>query len=439
MQVSGRQWIKFGTWALPWLLLTIWIGNWWFLLALLIIADIHITRFVDWSLKSYNFPSKLKSLIYSIAFVLLALLISIAVKILLFEAYKIPTPSMEASLKAGDYIFVSKLSYGPKLPNTPLSWPFLPDYFPNGRKTYAEKPLLPYKRIKGISHVRHGDVIVFSFPEGDTMVIQYPGKNYYSLERQYGRDYIREHFDLIAPPVDRRENYIKRCMGLPGDTISIVDGKVFVNSLQAAFLPLQKFKFYVKTNSEKLPDTVLDSLKIIKKEVTYNPATNLHVIYMTIEQSEQLRELSMVRSIQRFIEPVLSFYNQEIYPHNPRYRWTNDLFGPVLVPKKGNSIKLNDYNYSLYARIIRVYEGNQLQRTEDGFVINGKPADTYTFKMDYYFVMGDNRHNSADSRHWGFVPEDHLLGKATLIWFSIEPGKTFINGLRKDRIFTRIK
>lgn len=383
--------------------------------------------------------SSLKKTVEWLSYILLASVFSLGIKTLFIEAYKIPTPSMEGSLKAGDYIFVSKLAYGPKLPNTPLSWPFLPNYLANGRKTYAEKPYKTYKRLKGYSRVKHGDVIVFSFPEGDSMIVQYPGQNYYSLIRQYGRDYIKSNFDIISHPVDRRENYIKRCIGLPGDTIQIRNGKVYVNDDIVPFLPEQKFKFYVKTDNEKLSDQLLDSLKILKNEVTYNPSTSLHVIYMTIAQSDSLKKVPAVRSIQRFIEPVLTFHNQEIFPHDPNYRWTNDLFGPIVVPAKGHTIKLNELTYPIYARIIEVYEENKVIKTNGNFFINGALSDKYTFKMNYYFVLGDNRHNSADSRHWGFVPEDHLLGKAVLIWLSSDPSNTFIGGLRKDRIFKRIK
>lgn len=422
-----------------WSALIIWINAWWFLLFNLLIIDACYTRFIDYSLKSYRLPNSIKRGVEWMTFLLLAIIISVAIKVLFVEAYKIPTPSMEGSLKAGDYIFVSKLAYGPKLPNTPFSWPFLPDYLPNGKKTYATKPLMPYKRLLGFGQVKRGDVIVFSFPMGDSMVVQYPGQNYYSLVRQYGHEYIHENFDIITHPPDRRENYIKRCIGLPGDTVEIREGRVLVNSEVQEHLPQMKFKFYVKTHNRRLSDNLLDSLKILKNEVTYNPANSLHVIYLTMVQSEQLRIHPEVRSIQRFIEPVLSFHNPEIFPNDERYRWTNDRFGPVIVPAIGMQISLDEDTFALYDRAVRVYEQNAVEVNNGKFYLNGELADSYTFRMNYYFVMGDNRHNSADSRHWGFVPEDHLLGKAKAIWISSDPGEPFIGGLRKDRIFKRIK
>jgi len=439
MNITKGRIIRCSILVVIWSLLVIWTNTWWLLLLNLVIFDAYCSRLVDWTLRSYAIPRVLRVFIEIIFFLGAAILISMSVKTLFVEAYKIPTPSMEESLKAGDYIFVSKMQYGPKLPNTPVSWPFLPDFLPDGTKTYSEKPLLPYKRLKGISKVKRGDVIVFSFPEGDSMVVQYPGQNYYSLIRQYGRPYILEHFDVISHPVDRRENYIKRCIGLPGDTVRIQDGNVFVNGSRVPFMPHQKFKFYVKTEGRRLDSIALDSLNILKNEVTYNPSNSLHVIYLTLEQSEKMHRIPYVSSVQRFIEPILSFHNPEIFPHDPKYRWTNDQFGPVVVPEKGWTMSLNIANLPLYRRAIEVYEKNNVMVKDSIIYINGTPSDNYTFQMDYYFVMGDNRHNSADSRHWGFVPENHLLGKAVMIWMSSDPNDSFIGGFRKDRIFKRIK
>jgi signal peptidase I len=269
-------------------------------------------------------------------------------------------------------------------------------------------------------------------------VVQYPGQNYYSLARQYGRDYMQSEFDIITHPVDKRENYIKRCIGLPGDNLAVLDGKILVNGKIWPERPDKKYKYYVATRGKPIPDHLLDSLKILKSSVTYNQINSLHVIYLTVRKADLLSSFPEVRSIQRYSEPMLSFQNQEIFPHSREYRWTGDNFGPILVPKKGDSIQINRINLPLYQRIIEVYEKNKIQLIFRDFYINGSPAEYYTFKMNYYFVMGDNHHNSADSRYWGFVPEDHLLGKAVLVWFSIEPDKPILEGLRKERIFNSI-
>jgi signal peptidase I len=424
--------------GLVWSILCIWVGLIFLLPLNLVLYDLFITRYVDWSLRSYRLPRRLQLSIEWIFVVLLALVCSFTIKLLFLETYKIPTPSMEETLLAGDYIFVSKLAYGPRLPETPLAIPFFHNKLPSGKKSYSEKVEMPYKRLKGFSRVKRGDIIVFNFPEGDTMVVQYPGQNYYSLVRQYGRDYILSEFEIITHPVDKRENYIKRCMALPGDTLLITEGKVRVNGELQAELPLQKFKYYVSTRGEPLPDRLLDSLNILKSTVTYNPVNSLHVLYLTNEKVEALKSYPQVRSISRYMEPTLSFQNQEIFPHSSNYRWTGDNFGPLRIPARGDTIRLTLQNLPLYKRIISTYEKNELAVRDGVIHINGQPADHYVIQMDYYFVMGDNHHNSADSRYWGFVPEDHLLGKAVLVLFSVKPDSPFIGGLRKERIFRSI-
>ncbi|MCP4312521.1 MAG: signal peptidase I [Bacteroidetes bacterium] len=424
--------------ALTWSAIMVWTQLWYGLIANLVIFDLFITRKVDWTLRKYHLPRLLQSAIEWIALLLFALTSSFAIKILFVEAYKIPTPSMEETLLAGDYIFVSKLAYGPRLPGTPLAIPFYHNKLPSGQKSYSERMKMPYKRLWGFSRVKRDDIIVFNFPEGDTMLLQYPGQNYYSLVRQYGRDYMLSEFDVITHPVDKRENYIKRCIGLPGDFLAVVDGEILVNGEIRPDQPGKKFKYYVATNGAPIPDSVLDSLKILKNSVTYNPVNSLHVLYLTVEKADLLSSFQGVRSIQRYAEPMLSFQNKEIFPHSRDYRWTGDNFGPVLIPKKGDSILIDMLNIPLYQRVIEVYEDNEVQLIRGDIYINGSPASYYKFKMDYYFVMGDNHHNSADSRYWGFVPEDHLLGKAVVVWFSIEPDKPFLEGLRKERIFNSI-
>jgi len=425
--------------GLIWSLLSIW-TNLWYLLALdLVLFDLFITRKVDWTLRKYGLPRFLQSALEWVAILILSIVCSFSIKVLFVEAYKIPTPSMEETLLAGDFIFVSKLAYGPRLPETPLAIPFYHNKLPSGKKSYSERIKMPHKRLKGFSIVKRNDVIVFNFPEGDTMVVQYPGQNYYSLVRQYGRDYILSEFDVITHPVDKRENYVKRCIGLPGDTLQIYNGEIKVNGKTKPSLPLQKFKYYVSTTGEPLPEELLDSLKILKSSVTYNPVNSLHVLYLAAENLESLKSYPTVRSIKKYSEPTLSFQNQEIFPHSNNYRWTGDNFGPLKIPARGDTIYVSSLNLPLYQRIIDVYEQNDLEVLDGDIYLNGQLASTYVFKMDYYFVMGDNHHNSADSRYWGFVPEDHLLGKAVSVWFSLEPDKSLLEGLRKERIFSSIK
>ena len=425
--------------GLFWSMMVIWIGLLFLLPINFILFDIFLTRKVDWTLRKYGLPKYLQASLEWMAVIFLALSVSFTIKILFVETYKIPTPSMEETLLAGDYIFVSKLAYGPRLPETQLAIPFYHNKLPSGRKSYSERLKMPHKRLNGFSKVKREDIIVFNFPEGDSMVVQYPGQNYYSLVRQYGREYILSEFEIITHPVDKRENYVKRCIALPGDTLLISEGRVLVNGVPRSELPLQKFKYYVSTRGEPLPDPLLDSLKILKTAVTYNPVNSLHVLYLAKENVAALRSFPQVRSISRYTEPTLSFQNQEIFPHSESYRWTGDNFGPLRIPARGDTIHLNMLNLPIYQRIIEIYEQNDLSLINEEIHINGRATSTYVLQMDYYFVMGDNHHNSADSRYWGFVPEDHLLGKAVVVWFSIKPDTPFIGGLRKERIFRRIK
>jgi signal peptidase I len=436
---NSWKYIGFSATFLFWTALCIWTGFWILLVINLVFVDLFLTRRVDWTLRKYGLPRRLQSAIEWIALFLTAIVLSFALKVLFLEAYKIPTPSMEETLLVGDYIFVSKLAYGPRLPETPLAIPFFHNKLPSGKKAYSEKIRLPYKRLRGISRVRRNDVIVFNFPEGDTMVVEYPGQNYYSLVRQYGREYILSEFHIITHPVDKRENYIKRCVGIPGDILTIVDGQLLVNGEKHEDPPGRKYKYYVTTTGAPLPDWLLDSLTIPASAVNYNPVSSLYVLYLTENKLKTLRSYKGVRSINRYTEPMLSFQNQEVFPHDVNYRWTGDNFGPLEVPAKGDSVFLDLLNLPVYKRIIGVYEKNDLVVKDGRILINGVESDHYVFKMDYYFVVGDNYHNSADSRYWGFVPEDHLLGKAMVVWFSVEPDKGLMEGLRKERIFSRIK
>ena len=439
MKRIGWRYLGFLVAGLIWSLLAVWTNLWYLLIFNLVLFDLFVSRKVDWTLRRYGLPRFIQASIEWLSIFLLAILISFSIKILVVEAYKIPTPSMEETLLAGDFIFVSKLAYGPRLPQTIMAIPFFHNKLPSGKKSYSERIKLPYKRLKGFSKVNRNDIIVFNFPEGDTMVVQYPGQNYYSLVRQYGRDYILSEFDVITHPVDKRENYVKRCIGLPGDTLQVINGEIIINGEVKPKLPMQKLKYYVSTTGSPLPDSLLDSLKILKSSVTYNPVNSLHVLFLTGENLESLREYPTVRSIKQYSEPTLSFQNQEIFPHSSDYRWTGDNLGPLVVPSRGDTIRINATALPLYKRIIDVYEHNELQVKDGVILINGVPSDTYVIKMDYFFVMGDNHHNSADSRYWGFVPEDHLLGKAVTVWFSIEPDKSLLDGLRKERIFRAIK
>ncbi len=425
--------------TLVYALLCLWFRYFWFLSGIILIFIFYFTNFFRFPVfREIKIHPTLKITGSVFTAIILALILTMSIRTLLVEAYRIPTPSMEKTLLAGDYLFVSKISYGPKLPNTPLSIPFFPNMLPGGKLCYSTALDLPYKRLKGLSKVSRNDVIVFNFPEGDTAVVQYPGQNYYSLVRQFGREYLHSRFSFVTHPVDKRDNYIKRCIGIPGDFIRISASEVMVNNEKMAELPGQQFNYYVKTKNTPLSGESLKELELNANELSYNSNSSIYILNLNRDKKERISHFPEIQSVQRYTEPNLSFKNTEVFPHSFHFLWSADDFGPIKVPGRGMKVKINVSNISLYQRIIEVYEKNKLELQGDSIYINGIFAETYTFKMNYFFVMGDNRHNSADSRFWGFVPEDHLVGKAIAIWFSADPDKGF-RGIRLSRMFKSIK
>ncbi len=371
--------------------------------------------------------------------IVIALVITVIVKHFIIEAYRIPSSSMERSLYSGDYLFVSKLAYGPRVPMTPVSIPLLPPMLSNGKITYKTSRQIKYKRLKGFSKIQRNDIIVFNFPEGDTVIINHPEQNYYSLMREYGREYSLSSLKVLTHPVDKREHFVKRCIGLPGDTIQIIKSEIFINNELFNDTETAIIKYFVRTRNNRLDNAILIDLDIDPDAISYNPSNNIHIIPMHYHAFEKLQKNPEVRFIEKYSEPSLIYRNPEIFPHQSNNFWSPENFGPLLIPSKNTVIKLNLETLALYERIIRVYEKNKLEIHGDSIYINAKLADSYRFQMDYYFVLGDNRHNSSDSRFWGFVPEDHIIGKAVYIWFSKEPGKNIIKGIRWNRMFKPIK
>jgi signal peptidase I len=376
--------------------------------------------------------------------IIFAVVAATIIRTFIMEAYTIPTSSMEKSLLVGDYLFVSKMAYGPKLPNTPLSFPFVHHTLPltKSAKSYLEWIKLPDYRFPGFGHVKRFDAVVFNYPAGDTVSTRYQSNiSYYSLVKEYGRERVwkdkRSFGDIVYRPVDKRENYIKRCIGLPGDTLLIVDREVFINGKKIHNPGKQQFQYRVYTDGSSINPKILEKLNITEGGRTGVPGQFIYVL--TDEARDALAKLPVVKKIEVLNDPK-GDWDKDIFPQDPQYKWNRDNFGPLWIPKKGATIELNKKTLPLYKRAIRVYEGNDLKIKDGKTYINGKPADHYTFKMDYYWMMGDNRHNSADSRYWGFVPENHIVGKAEFIWLSLDKNKPLFDGkIRWNRVMTLVK
>lgn len=365
--------------------------------------------------------------------IVFAVVAATIIRTFLFEAYTIPTSSMEKSLLVGDFLFVSKISYGPRLPNTPIAFPFVHHTLPwsETAKSYVEWVQWPYYRFAGLGNVERNDAVVFNYPAGDTVSLRFQSNvSYYQLVKQYGKDRVwsdeRNFGKIVSRPVDKRENYIKRCVGLPGDTVEIVKGDLFVNGKPNPTEGIIQFRYHVVTDGTPINQRVLDKYNITEGRMGSN--TGEYVFWISEEVANSLKLMSNVKSIVKLVENP-GEWNDEVFPNSENFPWNIDNFGPLLIPKKGMTVNLTLENLPLYDRIIHAYEGHDLKVDEQGrIVIDGEISNTYTFAQDYYWLMGDNRHNSADSRIWGFVPNDHVVGKAVFVWLSLDKEKSLFNG-----------
>ena len=375
-----------------------------------------------------------------------AIVAATLIRTFVFEAYTIPTGSMEKTLLVNDFLFVSKFSYGPRIPNTPLSIPFVHNTMPitNG-KSYVEWIKIPYTRWFP-SPVKRNDVVVFNFPAGDT-VINLP--EYQSLRPYYdvcraevghgdidaGRRIVLDNPDqypLIFRPVDKEENYIKRCVAIAGDTLQIKDQVLYIDGKAMSFPPHSETPYFVETGGQQLDETVMkDEYNVDMsnpEEVSDGGAPNKFHMLLTWSAKEKMLKSGLAKSITPEIDSL-----KDVYPYDHIHNWSKDNYGPIWIPRKGAVLPLTLENYSLYERAIRVYEGNTLEVRNGKIFLNDQETNQYTFKMNYYWMMGDNRHGSQDSRYWGFVPEDHVVGEAWLIWMSWD------KGVRWSRLFSKIK
>lgn len=436
--VLSNPYFKFATAALAFLVFVIWIGNYWLLLGLPVIFDIYVSRKVHWTFWKKKNVEKQPRLLEWLDAVIFAVVAATIIRMFFIEAYVIPTPSMEKSLMVGDYLFVSKVSYGPKMPNTPLSFPFVHHTLPltKSTKSYLEWIQWPYKRLAGLGNVERGDAVVFNYPAGDTISTVFQSEaNYYQLMDQFGREQLHadkyRFGDIVARPVDKRENFIKRCVAIPGDVLELQHNNLLVNGKPLDGVTDDQITYWVITDGNFISPRKMDKIGIPKDDRSYDRSSSTYTLPLTLSQVEKIKKLPLVKEIIPIEAKKSDAYN-DVFPKGSG--WSRDNYGPLTIPKKGDILEINTTTLPLYHRIITAYEGNTLRVEADVIYINDKPATQYTVKMDYYFMMGDNRHHSADSRFWGFVPEDHIVGKALFIWFSTDKDKTGLSRIRWNRL-----
>ncbi len=361
-----------------------------------------------------------------------AIVAATIIRTLVFEAYTIPTGSMEGSMLVNDYLFVSKLSYGPRIPMTPLAVPLVHNSLPiTGGVSYISSVQWNYHRLPGFGKVERNDVVVFNYPAGDTVVADNPADDYYRILREdFGgdREALKSRYKLLVRPVDKKENYIKRCVGLPGDKIEVKDGILWVNDQPSVRFAHQRLIYTILVNGVgSVPETVND---VDVEQIGPN------MYFLENAQYDELKK-NKTLTIIPYIYPKGTMPPQDagIFPQDSvNFKFNRDNFGPIIIPKEGVTVPLTPQNIALYRRVIRNYELNKLEEREGKIFINDKEATSYTFKMDYYWMMGDNRDNSLDSRYWGYVPVDHVVGKAWFVWFSYHK-EGITKGIRWRRLF----
>ena len=444
-RVKKTRWARFGVVALIYVLWTAWVGNPLLLLGLILLADIYLTQFIPWGAWKGWKKGPLRTLMSWVDAIAYALVLVYFLFLFLGQNYQIPSSSLEKSLLTGDFLWVNKVTYGPRVPQTPLHFPLAQNTLPFFNcKSYIEHPQLDYHRLKGLRNVERMDIVVFNFPAGDTVAVKEPNPDYYTSCYHYGRSAVwanKDRFgDIIYRPVDRRDNYVKRCLGLPGETLQIKDGIVYVNGKAVPQPKNVQYRYYIVTDGTPISEELFEDLGISVEDRNHaldmygQIIPNVYVLPLTAEMLKEFRTKSWITQIQQ-LQP-----DEEdtmlTYPVGVDYGWDHANYGPIWIPKKGAKIDLTLQNLPLYERCIKNYEGNQLEVKGNQILINGLPATSYTFKMDYYWMQGDNRDNSLDSRYWGFVPEDHIVGTPSIILISFDKDHRIFNGgIRWNRIF----
>jgi signal peptidase I len=465
--------VKFGIYCALYLLFLLWVGSWWGLIIVPFIYDACVTKKIKWTWWKNSKSPVVRTVMSWVDAIVFALVAVYFLNQFFFQNFVIPSSSLEKSLLTGDYLLVSKMSYGPRIPQTPLTMPLTQHTLPIlNCKSYLEHPHWDYRRVKGLGEIQLNDIVVFNYPSGDTVVLnpQYQARDFYAMAYEIGRlSYIENGKSLPTPadsttlgyremyaklyemgkayiqaneaefgeitnrPTDRRENYVKRCVGLPGQTLRIVNDIVYLDGKPNKEPENVQYRYNAQFVGT-LDDETKKELGITNEELEYVSAGAGFPMTHKVKAELVARGI-IAPNPER--APVAS--GDELYPLNMKKDWTTSNYGGkdgIWIPKKGESIKLTLENLPIYERCITAYEGNTLEIKDGKICINGQAADSYTFQLDYYWMMGDNRDNSADSRFWGFVPEDHIVGKPLFVWLSLNPDYSLSEGkIRWNRFF----
>lgn len=463
-EIKKTRWIRFGVVAVIFLAWVAWMGQWWLGLFLLLLFDIYITGFIPFTWWKKSKSRVTRSVMSWVDAIVYALILVYFVFAFIGQNYQIPSSSLEKTLLTGDYLFVNKAVYGPRVPMTPVNFPLVHNRFPEwlgGGKSYLDHPSVKYRRLKGLRNVESGDIVVFNFPAGDTVLVDNPSTfDYYQMQQLYRDGRLVGGDPTLAEkiyyPVDRRENYVKRCVGLPGERLKIVDGIIYIDGVAQATPRDAQFNYIIGTTGNIITDGEWDELGVnMSDRVKLSPASNdtsylFYLLYsnglsadevsstphymapLTAGMVEKLQSRGDIKTLRRASAVEMA---GRLYPFALSEQWDRANYGGeegLLIPKKGMTIPIDEEAWAIYERPIRVYENNPTATFKNGkLYIDGEPRDSYTFTMDYYFMMGDNRDNSLDSRYWGFVPEDHIVGTPWRVLVSFDGEK---GGIRWDRI-----
>lgn len=456
-ETKTTRWIRFTIVALIFIAWVAWLGSWWVLIFLPLLFDIYITGYIPFTWWKKNKSKSVRAVMSWVDAIVYALILVYFIFTFVGQNYQIPSSSLEKSLLVGDYLWVNKMAYGPRVPMTPVHFPLVQNTLPViNTKSYTEWPKWGYKRLKGLGKVERGDIVVFNFPAGDTVTTKVTNPDYYTLVEMLGRFAVhnnKEQFgDVIYRPVDRRENYVKRAVGLPGERIKIVDGVIYINGEAIEQPENVQFNHFFQVRGGLTPDdwerlgisvadrnqvpvNPADIANITALGFSVNPDGTVPPIYVAPLTPAMKSALEADNRVTKVMK-VPASEQVAMFPAGASEGWTRADYGELWIPAKGTTIDLTPRTWAMYERCIRNYEGHDDAYIKDGTVyIDGKPAKTYTFGMDYYFMMGDNRDNSADSRYWGFVPEDHIVGKPWRVIVSFDKDKSIFNGgIRWNRI-----